>query len=86
MAKCSERVVNAAVNQGKVACFHEDCKESYKFFKEDGIVHHFKTTHHRKNITKTEDRRPKTEDRRSKTEDRKTKSSLILGLSNSRQL
>ena len=28
----------------------------------------------------------KTEDRRSKTEDRKTKSSLILGLSNSRQL
>ena len=24
MAKCSERVVNAAVNQGKVACFHED--------------------------------------------------------------
>ena len=36
--------------------------------------------------TKTEDRRPKTEDRRSKTEDRKTKSSLILGLSNSRQL
>ena len=35
---------------------------------------------------KTEDRRPKTEDRRSKTEDRKTKSSLILGLSNSRQL
>ena len=50
MAKCSERVVNAAVNQGKVACFHEDCKESYKFFKEDGIVHHFKTTHHRKNV------------------------------------
>ena len=50
MVENGERVVDSAVKQGKLSCFHEDCAERLNFFKEDGIAHHFKFKHPRINL------------------------------------